>query len=98
MPSKPKDQELIPADDKPVWLVTSSEPDDHGGQIYRLFHGTKSQSMGRTPGDLRRFRDIADFCNKRGLQPVPKVLCKADQNLPVAKHKAHAENPESAAP
>jgi hypothetical protein len=99
MASESKEQELIPADEKPRWTVSSSEPDSDGKQVHRLFWGGVKQARGTTPADLRRFRELADFCNKRGLVPRPKVLCKADESLPVPKHKAVTDDTyTSAAP
>jgi hypothetical protein len=94
MASDSKEQELIPADDTPQWHVVSVETEVSVYQ-HRLLYGTKRQASGKTPADLRRFRDLADFCNKRGLAPRPKVLCKADESLPVPKHKAAAETAAS---
>lgn len=96
MASKPKEKELIPADDAPQWHVITVETDVPGRYLHRLLYGNVRQSLGRTPADLRRFRDLADFCNKRGLAPRPKVLCKADENLPVPKHKTAVETVEPA--
>lgn len=96
MASKPKEKELIPADDKPRWHVITVETDTPGQYLHRLLYGPHRQALGRTPGDLKRFREIADFCNRRGMVPKPKVLCKADLNLPVPKHKPAAETPEPA--
>jgi hypothetical protein len=80
---KKPEGELIPADNKPQWLVVSTEPDIAGRQLHRLLYGKARQAFGRTPGDLRRFREIAEFCNARGLEPREKVQCLADDNLPV---------------
>ncbi len=81
-PKTTTEKELLPADDKPQWLVVSTEPDAFGKQLHRLLFGKKRQALGKTPADLRRFRDLADFCNKRGLEPREKVQCLADENLP----------------
>lgn len=98
MPSKPKEKELIPADEKPVWSVASTEPDAQGRQIHRLFYGKKRQASSKSPADLIRFRQLADFCNKQRLEPRPKILCKADENLPIPRRKtAPVETPEPAA-
>jgi hypothetical protein len=98
MASKSKEKELIPADNTPQWHVVTVETETRGTYLHRLLYGTKRQALGRTPADLRRFRELADFCNKRGLAPRPKVLCKADESLPVPKHKAITDDTYTAAP
>lgn len=99
MPSKPKSKkpaegELIPADTAPIWTVTSTEPDELGNQRHRLFYGRKSQATGRTPGHLRRFREIAEHNNARGLAPKPKIQCRADENLPAPPRRKSDAAPQ----
>lgn len=64
---------------------------------YALLYGGSVQKKATFERDVERLREMAAFCNKRGLVPRPAVQCLADTNIPpLKKSKAKPQAPAEA--
>jgi hypothetical protein len=57
-------------------------------KFYALVYGGITQKKAIGESQVQRLREMASFCNKRGLAPRPAVQCLADTNIPPLPRKA----------